>query len=149
VKRRRITQTTILTPREVELAAEGIAKLLGPRVMSTLSSTGSSIRDGVRFHPVGASCTEAREQRGLTLRDAAHRLRAPQYRLRAVENSSFAEIEPEILKQYIGFLKLDSWLARWARANPELARRLGVSRRAAGQGARSGIKSHGRNLTTG
>ena len=131
------------------MAAEGIAKLFGPRIMSNLSSRGSSIRDGVRFHSVGASCTEAREQRGLTLRDAAQHLRAPQYRLRAVENSSLAEIKPEILKQYIGFLKLDSWLARWARANSELARRLGVSRRAAGQGARSGIKSHGRNLTTG
>lgn len=149
MKRRRIRQTTILTPKEVEVAAEGIAKLFGPRIMSNLSSRGSSIRDGVRFHSVGASCTEAREQRGLTLRDAAQHLRAPQYRLRAVENSSLAEIKPEILKQYIGFLKLDSWLARWARANSELARRLGVSRRAADQGARSGIKSHGRNLTTG
>ena len=149
MKRRRITQTTILTPKEVEVAAEGIAKLFGPRIMSNLRSPGGSIRDGVRFHPVGARCTEAREQRGLTLRDAARHLQAPQYRLRAVESSLFAEIEPEVLKQYVGFLKLDSWLARWARANPGLARRLGVGRGAAGKGARSGLKTHARNLTTG
>ena len=149
MKRRSVTHTTILTRKEIELAAEGIAKLFGPRIMSSLSSQGSDLRDHVRYHPVGASCREARERGGLTVRDAARHLRAPQYRLRAVENSSFAEIEPEILKQYVGFLKLDSWLARWARANPELARRLDVRRDAAGQGARSGIKSHGRNLTTG
>ncbi len=30
MKRRRITHTTILTRKEIELAAEGIAKLFGP-----------------------------------------------------------------------------------------------------------------------
>ena len=149
MKRRSVTHTTILTRNEINLAAQGIAKWFGPHIMSSLSSRGSDLRDHLRFHPVGASCTEARERRGLTVRDVARHLRVPQYRLRAVESSLFPEIEPEVLKQYVGFLKLDSWLARWARANPGLARRLGVGRGAAGQGARSGHNSHGRNLTTG
>ena len=149
MKRRRVTHTTILTPKEIELAAEGIAKLFGPHIMSSLSSLGSNSRDHLRYHPLGASCREARERRGLTVRDTARQLRAPQYRLRAIENATFGEIEPKLLKHYIGFLKLDSWLARWARANPEMARRLGVRGAAANQGTRSGIKSRGRNLTTG
>ncbi len=145
---RRIKQTTILTRREIGLAVEGIRKMLGPEIMSTLSSHSLGPRDHVRYHPVGASCREARERRGVTVRDVARQLRVPQYRIRAVENASLREIEPTILKQYAGFLKLDAWLARWVRANPDLARRLGVRRGGVSEGSRTDPKSRGRNLTT-
>ena len=45
----------------------------------------------------------------------------PQYRLRAIENGLLREIRAGLARRYFHFLGIDEWVARWCRANRELA----------------------------
>src|SRR5437870_4512753 len=63
--------------------------------------------DTIRWHALGARCAEARGARGI--REVSVALGIPQYRLRAIERGH-----------------IEAWVARWCRANPELARRVGL-----------------------
>ena len=66
----------------------------------------------LRFQAVAAQCRQAREEIGRGVKEVAQRLGVAQYRLDAIELGCFGEIWPQVLKTYIGFLGLDSWLRR-------------------------------------
>jgi hypothetical protein len=80
--------------------------------------------DTIRWHALGARCAEARGARGI--RDVSVALGIPQYRLRAIERGHLREIRPDFARRYFRFLRIEPWVARWCRANPELARRVGL-----------------------
>ncbi len=80
--------------------------------------------DVIRWHSLGARCKDARGARGL--RDAAVASGIPQYRIRAIENGHRSEIRPDIAHRYFRFLDIEDWVARWCRANRELATRTGL-----------------------
>ena len=69
-------------------------------------------------------CKEAREELGLTIKEAAGMLKAPQYRIKAVEEDGPKEILPDVLEKYIKFLELEDWFELWAEANPKVAEKL-------------------------
>ena len=74
----------------------------------------------------------------------------PQYRLRAIDCGHLREIRPDLARRYFHFLGIEAWVARWCRANRELARHVGLlddapqRRRAPGtrEGRRGGYESH-------
>src|SRR5712692_9662419 len=104
--------------------AEAVAASLGPTVMGLAKSYGLSLEDVVRFQAVTRRCFEARENAGLSLRDAAKQLGVPHYRIRDIESGSFKQIDTAVLRTYLDMLGLTSWYAEWSKANPALANRL-------------------------
>jgi hypothetical protein len=79
--------------------------------------------DMIRWHALGTRCAEARGARGI--REVSLASGIPQYRLRAIERGHIGEIRPDLACRYFQFLGIEAWVARWCRANPELARRIG------------------------
>ena len=107
--------------------------------------------DVIRWHSLGARCKDARGARGL--RDAAVASGIPQYRIRAIESGHRSEIRPDVAQRYFRFLGIEDWVARWWRANGELATRAGLlgpeqhrasSRRRRADGRRPGVRGGAR-----
>jgi hypothetical protein len=71
-----------------------------------------------------ARCAQARGARGI--RDVAVALGIPQYRLRAIEAGQLPEVRIDLARRYFHFLEIEDWIARWCRANRELAARVGL-----------------------
>ena len=80
--------------------------------------------DTIRWHALGARCAEARGARGI--REVSVAVGIPQYRIRAIERGHLREIRPDLARRYFHFLGIEAWVARWCRANRELARRIGL-----------------------
>ena len=77
--------------------------------------------DTIRWYALGQRCQEARGARGL--RDVSAGSGIPLYRLRAVENGLLSEIRADLARRYFSFLGIEDWVARWCRANKDLAAR--------------------------
>jgi hypothetical protein len=58
------------------------------------------------------------------LKAVAAELKAPQYRLKDIEQGQVKNIKSEILLRYIGFLGLSRWFSQWKKANPRLAEKI-------------------------
>jgi hypothetical protein len=80
--------------------------------------------DTIRWHALGARCAAARGTR--SVREVSVALGIPQYRLRAVEAGHLKEVRPDLARRYFHFLGIEAWVARWCRANRELAGRIGL-----------------------
>lgn len=91
-----------------------------PRIEGRLAHS----EDSTRWHVLGARCAEARGGRGI--RDVSVALGIPQYRLRAIEGGRLREIRADLAQRYFHFLDIEEWVARWCRANRELATRVGL-----------------------
>ncbi len=113
------------------LLAEHTRELLGGEVSALAESEGISSEDTLRYMSLSAHVIDAREERGLSIRDVSRRLRVAQYRLRAVEEGSFGQIQADAFAKYVDFLSVSTFVFSWVDNNPELAERAGV-----GAGAR-------------
>ena len=80
--------------------------------------------DTIRWHALGARCAQARGTRGI--RDIAVTTGIPQYRLRAIETGRWTEFCLDLARRYFRFLGIETWIARWCRANRELSTRAGL-----------------------
>ena len=80
--------------------------------------------DSTRWHALGTRCRQARGARGI--RDVSVALAIPQHRLRAVEHGRLTEVRVDVARRYFHFLGIDDWVAKWCRANRELATRIGL-----------------------
>lgn len=123
--RRRLKPTSILSNEEVDIAVELLRSALGEPFGTFAKSHGISVEDTLRFLPVGRKCQAAREGRGSSIKQVAAELKVPQYRLKAVEDGGFRQLDPVVLKKYISHLGLTRWFRRWKNANVELAGKLG------------------------
>ena len=116
--------STILNATEIRLLNRELQRVL----VSSLPGLSASILDRsdetIRWHAVGARCAQARGARGI--RDVAVALRIPQYRLRAIEAGQLTEVRIDLARRYFRFLEIEDWIARWCRANRELASRVGL-----------------------
>lgn len=115
---------SILSDDLVQALGKGVASMLGPSVVAAADRYGVAVEDVIRFQSVRQHCLEAREKTGVQLKEAAHRLGVPQYRLRDIETGLFGSIQPDVLRRYLDLLGLSSWYAEWARSNPDLAKRI-------------------------
>jgi len=107
---------------EVKARAILIREFFGQELLSHYPELDRGIEDGVRFRPVMSVCEHMRESRGLSIKEAAAALKAPQYRLKAIEKGIMSEVEPDILLRYLEFLKITEWFELWKSANAKLAR---------------------------
>jgi hypothetical protein len=117
--------TTILTETQVAFVTKQLRGLL-IRSFPGVERFTHNVERTVRMMALSANCRQAREKRGLSIKDVAAQLRVPQYRLKAVEAPSTGSLKPEYLRAYIHFLDLTKWARRWAAANPALAQELGI-----------------------
>jgi hypothetical protein len=114
------TATSILTDEEVAAVSEATLAWLRRDLGDHPLFTKARFEEIARFLPLARRCTEAREARGLSLKDVSQKLGVPQYRLRAVESAASRELLPDILERYVDLLGLRSWFAKWCRANRAL-----------------------------
>jgi hypothetical protein len=121
-----MTKEKFLTDKEAGLVVNQLKAAMGPGFSSLVEQCGGDNwqKDLVRFMPVSRSCKEAREKKGLSIKEAALALKVPQYRLKAVEGERAISIDPGVLEEYIKFLGLHSWFDNWIRANPDVYARL-------------------------
>src|SRR5436305_14793274 len=92
--RRRTRMREFPTDAEVEEFARRVVEAFSPGLAEMLSSHGIDPRDGIRFQPVASRCREARERRGLTVKDAAREARPPQYRHKDIRNGPATPLPP-------------------------------------------------------
>ena len=136
-------KTSILSDAEVKIVTREIRRILGREFFARIKGSHVRMGDTVRWSSLRARCEEAREKRGVTLKEVSSELKIPQYRLRAVEQGSFSELKPEFVHRYFQYLGIESWVTRWARGNADLARRSGI--RPLPRGARGAMVEKNRN----
>jgi len=115
-----------LRDEEASFVVERIKKALGPdmeRLFDEILGP-KGTEDLVRFLAVSQRCMEAREEKGLTVREAASLLKVPQYHLRGIEGTRGISIHPATLEKYIDFLGLGDWFDEWKRGNSDVYQRL-------------------------
>ena len=131
----------------VRALSEGVRALLGPAKMALAERHGVNPEDVIRFQSVRQKCFEARERKGLDLKQAAKRLGVPRYRIDDIESGLFGSIQPETMRAYLEFLGLTHWYAEWASGNPELAHRIETGHRTRPPASREpeidGVRFHG------
>lgn len=127
VRKLRRDEASILTDAEVQLLAAEMRRLLGPAFAEVTGISGFRLGDTVRWLSLKARCEQARADRGLSLKEAAVAFKVPRYRLAAVEAGARGEFKPEIARRYFQFLGIEPWVRRWSRANPRIARRVGIA----------------------
>lgn len=118
----------ILSEDEVRLISRRLGKVMSPIFGELSSRYGLNIDDTIRFQAVATRLREAREHRGMDLKAAAKALGIPQYRLRDIAGCHVKNLKSSALCQYIDFLGLGRWFARWRKANSKLAAHLGLDR---------------------
>lgn len=115
-----------LNDQEVSLVAERIKKALGPdfeRLFNKILGP-EGARDLIRFLSISRRCMKAREEKGLTVKEAASLLKVPQYCLKGIEGTRGISIHASTLDRYIDFLGLRDWFEEWKADNPDVYQRL-------------------------
>jgi DNA-binding XRE family transcriptional regulator len=120
-----LSTAKILSDDEVTAVAGGLRGLLGEEFLR--ESKGFDLENFVRFQAVAEKCRQAREARGLTMKQAAQALGVRQKDLRRIESASVGDLDWDLLVQYMGFLGLQRWFGRWKSANPDAVARLGIA----------------------
>jgi hypothetical protein len=115
-----------LTEAELDVLETEARRMMGLGYAALFADRGGSFRDQLRWSALGDKCRQARAQLGLGVRAVALAAGMPQYRVRAIESGHLSEIVPDLAARYFHFLRIESWVSRWARANRELAGRAGI-----------------------
>jgi transcriptional regulator with XRE-family HTH domain len=113
---------------EIRALALALRKRMGEPYVHLTGEAARNFEDLVRLAPFAERFKAEREAEGLSIKDVSDRIKAPQYRLEEIERAS-PDIKQEHLEKYANFLELGSWVRSWAKANRELAERLGISDR--------------------
>ena len=124
---RRLTHrpSAILSAADVGVLTGELRRIMAASFPGLPASALARCEDTIRWHPLGARCLEARGLR--SIRDVSVALGIPQYRLNAIERGRLSEIHGDLARSYFRFLGMDMWVARWCRANRELAARAGLA----------------------
>ena len=121
-------RASILADDEVRVVAgmfrKTIRETLGEDAFSKFGDAEAA--DFVRWASLRHTCQQAREELGLTIRDAALALEIPQKRLRAIEDGDNLDFEPALAWRYFELLDIEAWVKRWMAANHALAERAGL-----------------------
>jgi DNA-binding XRE family transcriptional regulator len=120
----KLKKTSILDGEEIK-AVTAQLRVLMPALAEIADRMGHDLEAGARLRSLRAKCTEAREKRGLSIKEVAKQLGVPQYRIKAIEAGSLSEIDSLVMTRYVSLLGLERWARKWATANPELAAKLG------------------------
>ncbi|MBE0429063.1 MAG: helix-turn-helix domain-containing protein [Thermoleophilia bacterium] len=119
----------------VEKLAALMRQALGPDLFDACQRMGIDAEDILRYMPLAEKFRKGRARQNLTIKEVAAKLKAPQYKIRAVEDGKFGRIDADIFQKYCRFLQLDEYVESWTRKNPALAGQLFRSEQPAGQAA--------------
>ena len=122
----KLDETRILSEEEVAQITKVLRKILREEFPSIQPGLLSSVEDTVRMQSLCSRFRQARESMSLTFKEVATRLKVPQYRLRAVEEGPFSEIDSTVFTKYSDFLGLDQLVSQWVESNRKLATKLGI-----------------------
>ena len=125
-KKAQALRRKILSEDEFRLILQRLKEVMGQPFIDLTEQYGLNLEDNLRFQTVTVRLREAREDRGMSLKNAAAALKVPQYRLREIEDGRLKNILRDLLVAYVDFLKLKIWFGKWKRANPGLVARLGL-----------------------
>jgi transcriptional regulator with XRE-family HTH domain len=116
-----------LTEAELDVLESEARRMIGLGYGALFADLGGSFRDQLRWSALGEKCRQVRERRGLDVHAVARAARMPRYRVQAIESGRFSEVVSDLAARYFHFLGIEAWVRRWARANPDLATRVGIS----------------------
>jgi len=119
-----LDKTIILTDEQIQIIVKAMRRSLGQDITGKIEEVGLDLETSVRMISLQEKCKEAMEELGLTIKEIAGRLKAPQYRIKAIEEDGPKEIFPDVLEKYIKFLEIEDWFELWAEANPKVAEKL-------------------------
>ncbi len=117
-------RTAVLTADDVQLLDRELRRALVDSFPNLPARALDHSADIIRWSSLSACCKEARGTRGV--RDVSVATGIPQYRLRAVECGRLSEIRADFARRYFRFLGIEEQVAKWCRANRELAARAGL-----------------------
>jgi len=117
-------RSAILNAAEIRLLHRELQRVLVASFPALRTNLAAHSEDTIRCHALGARCAQARGGRGI--RDVSVALGMPQYRLRAIEGGRLREFRVDLARRYFHFLGIEDWVARWCRANRDLATRVGL-----------------------
>ncbi len=125
-KKAQALRRKILLEDEIRLISQRLKEVMGQPFIDLTEQYGLNLEDNLRFQTVTVRLWEAREDRGMSLKDAAAALKVLQYRLRDIEDGRLKNILRDVVVAYVGFLKLKRWFGRWKGANPAVIWRIDI-----------------------
>lgn len=123
---RKIKVGQILSDADIQYVTEGVQQLFRESFPGVFEKYGKGLDDSVRFLSVSQKCAAVRESKGISIKEAAKAIGAPQYRLKDIEGGSVRNVQVPVLVRYIDFLGLKLWFGQWKAVNRSLAERLGL-----------------------
>jgi hypothetical protein len=112
-----------------ERLTELILAKLGPELTEKFNAVGLDTEGIIRYMPLGQEFRKARAGKRISVKEASAALKIPQYRIKAIEEGSFSQIDPEYYEIYTRFLGIKDYVETWSRENTKLAEKLGISNR--------------------
>lgn len=111
---------------ELALAEDLVRQAMGPIMVELMQSRGFDVGTSLRLTALGQLFAQAREDAGLTVKEAAARLRVAQYRLRDVESGA-PRMDAKFVARYAEFLGIKSGVSAWAARFPATAASVGLA----------------------
>jgi len=101
-------------------------------------------RDKMRLMSLQTKCKKTREEKAITIKQAAEQLKIKQYALKGIEGHPGNGMTQEVLDKYIDFLGIREWFKGWLKVNQDVYDRLGID--TSGMNViKSGIASSGKD----
>ena len=110
-----------LTEKEAAKLVDLVHETLGLNLRGFIND--QNARDLIRFMPVKTVCKESREKMGITIKQAAEKIKVQQFRIKGIEGD-YGEVTREALDKYINFLGIRNWFDTWLKVNRDVYERL-------------------------
>jgi ribosome-binding protein aMBF1 (putative translation factor) len=104
--------------KQVKTIVQKAREALGKDITLLADSLGINLEHVVRFSPLAKVCKTLREQKGISIKDVAGRLNAPQYAIKNIEEVKLPDVSVSVLRKYIDFLGMTEVFAKWEKENP-------------------------------
>lgn len=115
-----------LNSQQADVVIEKTNEQLGPQLAGMIAASGLNSNHMIRFLYIASLCRNRREEMGLSLKEVSQRLKIPQYRLRAAEDSAIRQITRASLNAYVQFLGLVDQFAHWRHENGDVYDEIGA-----------------------
>lgn len=108
------------TPEQTKNLVELANFQLGEKISSMTSEFNINIHHLIRFMPVAKYCQKKREALNLSFKEIGAKLKVPNYKLKAIEETTLHAVKHEILLQYVKFLGIEKEFELWAQENQDI-----------------------------
>jgi ribosome-binding protein aMBF1 (putative translation factor) len=106
--------------RQIRDIAEKAKKVLGRDITLLAHSLGVNLEHAVRFTPVAKTCKAIREQKKLSIKQAANKIKVPQHIIKEIEGTSVPNISVSALRKYVECLGIKESFETWEKDNVDV-----------------------------